>query len=66
MMVLERLQMTITWRMRIACWIIKATNTRRIFNTYCLTKQRFLRKSAAMHRQKALRRAVPRWPTANQ
>ena len=30
-----RTQMTI-WRMRIACWITKATDTLRICNTYCL------------------------------
>jgi len=29
-----RPQMTI-WRMRVACWIPKATNTHSIFNTYC-------------------------------
>jgi hypothetical protein len=29
----DRLQMTI-WRPRIACWILKSTNTLRICNTY--------------------------------
>jgi len=32
----DRLQMTI-WRMRIACWIPKATDTLRICNTYCVS-----------------------------
>jgi hypothetical protein len=32
----DRPQMTI-WRMRIACWITKATNTLTIFNTYFST-----------------------------
>jgi hypothetical protein len=27
----------ITWRMRFACWITKATHTYRIFNTYCIS-----------------------------
>ena len=31
-----RAQMTI-WRMRIACWMTKATNTHRICNTYCFS-----------------------------
>ena len=37
-----RSQMTI-WRMRIACWIPKATNTFRICNIYCFsTKKKWL------------------------
>ena len=32
----DRPQMAI-WRMRIACWVTKATNTLRICNTYCLS-----------------------------
>jgi hypothetical protein len=31
-----RPQMTI-WRMRIACWIPKVTNTRSVCNVYCLS-----------------------------
>jgi hypothetical protein len=30
----DKQQMTV-WRMRIACWIPKATDTLRICNTYC-------------------------------
>jgi len=32
----RRTQMTI-WRMRIVCWIPKATNTHRLCNTYCFS-----------------------------
>ena len=32
----DRPQMTI-WRIRIACWIPKATNTHRFCNTYCFS-----------------------------
>jgi len=32
----NRLQMTI-WRMRMACWMPKGTNTLRICNNYCLS-----------------------------
>jgi len=46
----DRPQMTI-WRMRIACWVPKATNTlSRICNTYCFSLQQWLYERASLLR----------------
>jgi hypothetical protein len=36
------------WRMRIACWISKATNTLTIRNIYCFSLQQWLRERACV------------------
>ena len=40
----------IVWRMRIVCWIPKATNTHThtIYNTYCFPLQQWLHKRASL------------------